>query len=137
MAEEIVKVDRFYVDIPNKAGEGARILALLAGAKVRLVALWAYPLGGGQTTRLELVPADSAAFKAATKKAKIKFNKDAASFHIVGKDKTGVLASALAKLAAIGVNIRAVQAVSAGSRFGSLVEVEAGDVRKAAKALGV
>jgi hypothetical protein len=137
MAEEITKVDRFSVDVPNKAGEGARILGALAAERVSLVALWAYPLGGGKMTRVEIVPSDSAAFKAATRKAKVNVAKEATSFHLVGKDKAGVLASVLAKLAAIGVNVRAVQAVSAGSRFGSLIEVEAGDVRKAAKALGM
>ena len=137
MAEEIIKVERFSIEIPHRTGEGARILDALAAAKVNLVGLWAYPLGGGETAKIEIVPLDSAALKAAAKAAKIKLNKESTGFHVVGKHRAGVLASVLSKLAAAGVNVRAVQASSAGTRFGCLLQVEPQDVRKASKALGL
>jgi predicted amino acid-binding ACT domain protein len=56
---------------------------------------------------------------------------------VAGPDKPGAVAAAARKLADAGVNIHAVQAVSAGSRYGCLIEVAAQDVRKAAKALGL
>jgi hypothetical protein len=137
MADEIKKVDRFSIDVPNQPGEGARILGALASAKVNLVALWGYPMGATETSRIEMVPADTAAFKAAMKAAKLKVNKEATSFHLIGKEKVGALATVLEKLASIGVNVHAVQAASAGPRFGCLIEVGAQDVRKASKALGI
>lgn len=136
MADEVVKVDRFSVDVPDQPGEAARILEALAGAKVSLNAFWGYPMGSGGTARLELVPADAAAFKAAAKTAKIKVNKETPAFQVVGKNKAGALAAVLSKLAAAGINVHAVQATTAGSQFGSLIHVAAGDVRQAAKALG-
>lgn len=137
MATAITKVDRFSVDVPHQAGEGARVLEALAAEKVNLIAAWGYPLGDSGQARIELVPADSAALRAAARKAKIKLNKEAVSFHVVGPDKPGALAAALRKLADAGISIHALQAVSAGSRYGCLIEVAASDVRKAAKALGL
>ncbi|MCW5979004.1 MAG: hypothetical protein KIT09_13065 [Bryobacteraceae bacterium] len=137
MADTIVKVDRFSIDVPDQPGEGARVLQALAGAKVNLTAMWGYPQGQGGTARIELVTSDAAGLKAAAKAAKIKLNKEAPAFHIVGRDKVGALASVMAKLAASGVNVHAVQAASTGPKFGCMLEVAAGDVRKAAKALGV
>ena len=137
MADEIVKVDRFSIEVPNQAGEAARILEALSGAKANLIAFWGYPTGGGETAKIEIVAADAAALKAAAKAAKVKVNKEAPAFHVVGKDKVGALSSVLSKLAAAGINVHAVQAASAGTRYGCLVEVGAADVRKASKALGI
>lgn len=137
MALAVTKVDRFSVDVPDQPGEGARVLEALAAEKVNLIAAWGYPLGSTGTARIELVPADPAALKTAARKAKIKLNKECAAFHVAGPDKPGAVAAAARKLADAGVNIHAVQAVSAGSRYGCLIEVAAQDVRKAAKALGL
>jgi len=43
----------------------------------------------------------------------------------------------MAKLAEKGINVRAVQAVATGTKYGALIEVDSKDVRKAARALGV
>ena len=136
MADTIAKVERFSIDVSNKPGEGAKIIAALSAARVSMVALWGYPLGGGTSARVELVPADSAALRAAAKKAKIKIKRECAAFHITGRDRVGALSAALAALADKGINVGAAQAVSSGGKFGCLIEVDAKDVRKAAKALG-
>ena len=131
------KVERFSVDVPDQAGEGARLLGVLSAAKVNLIAAWGYPLASPGAARIELVPADSAALRDALKKAKIKAKRECAGFHITGKNKTGALSAALATLAEKGVNIHSVQAASSGGKFGGVITVEGKDVRKAAKALGV
>jgi hypothetical protein len=136
MAETIAKVQRYSVDVSNQAGEGARILEALREGKANLIALWGYPLGAGDTARIELVPRDAAALKTAARKAKVKLNRQPAAFHVTGRDRIGALAEALGKLAEKGINVHAVQGVSAGSKYGALIEVAAADVRKAAKALG-
>ena len=137
MADGIQKVDRFSVDVPDKAGEGARVLGALAAGKANLLAVWGYPLGGSGKSRIEIVPKDSAALKAAAKAAKIKVKRESAALYATGRDKLGVVSAALAKLAEAGVNVHAVQAICAGAKYGCLIEVDSKAMRKAAKALGV
>ena len=136
MSDTIKKVERFSVDVPDQAGEGARVLNALAAGKADLLAAWGYPLGGGNA-KIELVPKDAVKMKAAAKAAKIKVKRESAAFCVVDRNKVGALAAALATLAEKGVNIRAVQALAVGGKYGALIEVDSKDARKAAKALGV
>jgi len=137
MADSVTKVERYSVDVPNKPGEGACVLGALAEGKVNLLAAWGYPLGSSGTSRIELVASDSSALRTAAKKAKIKLKRESAGFHIAGRDKAGAVSTAMAALAEKGVNVHAIQAVASGSKYGCLIEVDASDVRKAAKALGL
>lgn len=137
MTDTIAKVERFSVDVPHQAGEGARLLAVLSAAKVNLIAAWGYPLASSGPARMELVPADPAALRDALKKAKIKAKRECAVFHITGRDKVGALGAALATLCEKGINIYALQATSSGGKYGGVIMVDSKDVRKAAKALGV
>ncbi|MCP5114777.1 MAG: hypothetical protein GY953_28445 [bacterium] len=137
MADEICKVDRFSIDVPDKPGEGARILGALAAGKANLLAVWGYPLGRSGASRIEVVPKDTAALRAAAKAAKIKVKRESAALYAVGRDKLGVISGVVAKLSEKGVNIHAVQAVSVGTKYGCLIEVDSKAMRKAAKALGV
>ena len=137
MADAITKVDRFSIDVPDKPGEGARVLSALAAGKANLLAAWGYPLGNTGSARIEVVPKDTAALRAAAKAARIKLKRESAAFHVSGRDKLGVVSQSLAKLAEKGINVHAVQAACAGRNYGSLIEVDGKDVRKAARALGV
>ncbi len=130
------KVERFSIAVADKAGEGARVLGALAAGKANLIAAWGYPVGDGNA-RVEVIPVDSVKLKAAAKAAKIKLKKECAAFYVEGRNKVGVVAAALAVLADKGINVRAVQAVATGSKYGAVIEVESKDVRKAAKALGI
>jgi hypothetical protein len=121
--------------VPAQSGQGAKLMTSLAAGKAGLIALWAYPYG--EQVKVEIVPEDGAAFRAACKAAKIKAKKESAAFCVVGRNKVGALLPALAKLAEKGITIHAAQAVAVGTKFGSLIEVDSKDVRKAAKALGV
>jgi hypothetical protein len=137
MAQQISKVEYYSILIPNKPGEGARLLRTFSDAGVNLLGLWGYPKGAGKA-QADVVPADVKAFAAAAKKAKIKAGKRLPGFLVQGEDKVGACGEVFEKLAAAKVNVRAVQATSAGCGcFGMFLQVDPKDVRKAAKALGI
>src|SRR2546422_2847930 len=70
MPDMIRQVDYYYTMAPDKAGEGARLLAVLRNAGVNLLAFSAFP--SARKSQADFVPADGAAFVAAAKQAKIK-----------------------------------------------------------------
>jgi len=47
MADRVRKVGYVYLTVPNRAGQGARILGALKQAKVSLVAYSGFPTDGG------------------------------------------------------------------------------------------
>ncbi len=134
MSDVIQTITYYSAEIPNKVGEGARVLAALQESGVNLTGFWGYPVG--RKARLDLVPADEGVFKKAAKKAGLALSPKATGFFIQGEDHPGAVASVLAALAQAGVSARAVQAICAGAgRYGSFVQVAAEDVAKAKKAL--
>lgn len=137
MADAIVKVERYSVDVLDQPGEGARVLAALEAAKINLVGCWGYPVESAGAARIELIPADGAALRAAAKKAKIKVKKECGAFCVADRNKAGALAAVLTKLAEKGINVHAVQAVATGTKYGAVIQVASKDVRKAARVLGV
>ena len=135
MADEVCTVTFYSAEIANKVGEGARVLRALQDGGVNFTGFWGYPVG--RRARLDMVPADDAIFKKAAKKAGLALSPKMTGFFINGQDHPGAVADVLEKLAAAGISARAVQAVCAGAgRYGSFLQVEAADVRKAKKALG-
>jgi hypothetical protein len=62
MAETIRQIDYFYMEVPNKVGEGAKVLQMLKDAGVNLIAFSGFP--AGRRAQLDFFPADPAAFKA-------------------------------------------------------------------------
>ncbi len=136
MADTILRVDYFYTETPDRAGEGARALAALKDAGVSLLAFSGFPKG--RRAQLDFIPADPAAFKAVAKKARWKLKGPKKGFLIQGEDRVGALADILGKLAAAKINVTATDAVCAGAeRFGAILWVKPRDVNRAAKALGV
>jgi hypothetical protein len=136
MAEVIRKVDYFYIDSPNKPGEGARVLTALRDAGVNLLAFTGFPQG--RRAQIDFVPEDSAAFKAAAKKAGLKLSPKKTGFLVQGEDRIGAIAEIMGKLADAGVNVTAIDAMAAGEgRYGAIFWVKPPDVRKASKALGI
>lgn len=135
MADTIRKVDYFYIETPNKPGEGAKVLAALREAGVNLLAFSGFPVG--RKAQIDFIPEDTAVFKAAAKKAGLKLSPKKTGFLIQGDDRPGAIADIVEKLAAANVNITAMDAVSAGAgRYGAIMWVKAPDIRKAAKVLG-
>jgi prephenate dehydratase len=131
----MTKLDFYSVVVPNKPGKGEQLLSAFKEAGVNFVGIWGYPLGKSKS-RIDLVAEDAALLKKTAKQLKIDLGKKQTAFHITGEDHPGVVAEALAKLAAKEINVYAVQALCAGDgRFGALIQVDQEAVKKAAKAL--
>jgi len=134
MADEIQRVQYFYTEVPDKPGEGAKILNMLKEEGVNLLAFAAFPKG--RRAQLDFIPVDQAAFKAAAKKAKIKLVGPKTGFVIQDDDRAGAVGEIASKLAEAGINITALHAVAAGAgRYGAILWVKPRDVNKAAKIL--
>ena len=135
MAESIQRVEYFYVTVPNKPGEGARVLDTLKQAGVNLLVFSGFPEGRG--SQLDFVPADAPAFREVAKKAKWKVTGPKRAFLIQGEDRVGAIADVHEKLAAVKINVTAIDALCAGGgRYGAILWVASRDVARAAKALG-
>src|SRR6266446_2104482 len=98
MAETVRTADYFYVMVPDKPGEGARVLGELRSAGVNLVAYSGFPSGRG--AQLDVVPTDPAAFKTVAKQRKWKVKGPKRAFLIEGDDRVGACADVLGRLAA-------------------------------------
>ncbi len=135
MPDTIRLVDYFYIEAPDKPGEGARALSYLKEAGVNLLAVHAFPKG--RRSQLDFVPSDPAAFKAAAKAAKWKVVGPKRAFLLQGDDRVGALVEYAAKLAEAKINVTAVDALAVGAGgFAAIVWVKGRDVKRAAKVLG-
>ena len=135
MADTIRKVAYFAIDVPNKPGEGACLLGILADAGVNLLAFSGFP--SNRKSQLDIIPEDVAVFKNAAKAAKIKTRPQKFGFLVQGDDRKGAVAELLKTLAEKKINVTATDAVSAGAgRYATILWVGTKDVNKAAKALG-
>ena len=136
MPDAIRLVDYFYIETSDKPGQGARILRHLKDAGVNLVAFHGFPRG--RRAQLVFVPSDTAAFRAAGKRAGWKVVGPKKAFVIEGDDRVGVLVDYFTTLAEAKINVTATDAVSVGAGwFGAIIWVKARDVKRAAKVLGV
>jgi hypothetical protein len=135
MADSIRKVDYFSMTLPDRPGEGAKVLAALAEAGVGLLAFSGFPRG--RRAQLDVVPEDTKKFNAAAKKAGWTVNPKKTGFVVQGEDRTGALVETVKKMADAGINVTAMDAVAAGEgRYGAIFWVKPENVSKAAKLLG-
>jgi hypothetical protein len=135
MADIVKKVAYFAMDVPNKPGEGARVLETLAEEGVNLLAFTGFP--SGRKAQLDIIPEDMAIFKKAVKATKMKTRPQKFGFLVRGDDRKGAVARLLKILAEKKINVTAVDAASAGTgRYAAILWVEPKDVNKTAKALG-
>ncbi len=135
MADTVRRVVYFKMSVPDKAGEGARVLGALRDAGVNLLAFTGFPRG--RRAQLDIVPEDAAGFRDAAKRAKLALAGKKTGFLVQGDDRVGAVADYVEKLAAAKISITAVDALSAGeNRFGAIFWVKSKDVAKAGKTLG-
>lgn len=133
--DTIRKTDYFSMEVPNKIGEGARLLGALRDAGVNLLGFTGFPTG--RRAQVDFIPEDTASFKAAARKLGIKIGPRKAVFLVQGDDRVGAIAELCDKIAGAGVNMTAMDAVaSEGGRYAAMFWVAPGDVNKVAKALG-
>ena len=137
MPDDIRRIDYYYASVPDKHGEGARVLAALQGAGINLIGVSAFP-HGARRSQLDLIPEDSATFAKAARTAGLKLSAKKSGFLIQGEDRPGAVADIVKLLAAAKINVTSVQVFCAGSgRYGGMLWVKAPDLRKAAKALAI
>lgn len=137
MPDEIKRVNYYYVSVPNKPGEGARVLAALQGTGVNLLGVSGFPQGA-RKSQVDLIPENDDVFVKAAKAAKLDVSRKKSGFLIQGEDHPGAVADVVGRLAESGINVTSVQVFCAGAgRYGGMLWVDSQDVRKAAKALGV
>jgi len=135
MMDSVRKVAYFAMEVPNRPGEGTRVLGALADAGVNLLAFSGFP--SGRKAQLDIIPEDVVAFKNAVKAAKIKTRPQKFGFLVQGDDRKGAVADLLKTLADKNINVTAIDAVSAGAgRYAAILWVDPRSVNKAAKALG-
>lgn len=136
MPDTVRLVDYFYIESPDKPGEGARVLSHLQEAGVTLLALHAFP--ERRRTQVVFVPSEPAVFKAVAKAATWKVVGPKKAFFIQGDDRVGALIEYFVKLAGAKINVTATDALTAGAgQFAAILWVKARDVKRAAKALDV
>jgi hypothetical protein len=137
MADQIRRVDYFYVDIPDQPGEGVKVLVALKEAGVNLLSFTAFPTSAGRA-QLDLVPDDTEALQRAAKNARLTLSQRKQAFFVQGtENRTGAAADTLRKLASAGINVRAANGAAAPTGFGIIVWVAPNDYARAAQALGV
>jgi hypothetical protein len=131
--DTVRKVEYYVAQIPNKPGEGARVLTALRG--VNLLAFTGFP--NGKRSQIDFVPDDANALKGAAKQAKLKLKAKKGGFLVQGDDHPGAVAEIMRKLGDAKVNVTAIDGVAAGmGRWGAILWVKPKDVKKAAKVLG-
>jgi len=118
MTEAVQELDYFYLEVPNKIGEGAKVLRALKEAGVNLRAFSGFP--AGRRAQLDFFPADSAAFKKVARAHGWKVVGPRRAFLIQGDDRVGAVADMVGQLADAKIDVIAVDAVCVDSRAAKL-----------------
>ena len=136
MADMIRTAQYYKVQIADKPGTLAGALAPLREAGVNLLAVHAFPRS--RRTQVDVVPEDVTTFKDVAKAHKIKIQGPKMCLLMEGDDRPGALKDLVDRLGSAKINMTAVTGLSAGQgRFGAILWVKSGDVKKAAKVFGV
>lgn len=136
MSDQVKKISYAYVMVPNRAGQGIKVLNALCKMGIDLTAFSAFPGRGGKT-QVDLVVNDMAALKRVARQGDWRLSKVKKGFLIQGENRLGAVHRHLAKLAAAKISVTAADAVSAGKdRFGMILWVKQKDHARAARALG-
>ena len=136
MADMIRTAQYYKVQIADKPGTLAGALAPLREAGVNLLAVHAFPRS--RRTQVDVVPEDVTAFKDVAKAHKIKIQGPKMCLLMEGDDRPGALEDLVDRLGLAKINMIAVTGLAAGQgRYGAILWVKPGDVKKAAKVFGI
>lgn len=137
MAFRIRPVDYFYTTVKDEPGEAYKVLSLLAGLGVNLVAVTAIPFGP-MNTQLTIFPEDTAQLRNVAQKSGIKLEGPQPALLVQGDDELGALAQVHSKLYMANVNIYASSGVADGKgHYGYIIYVRPDDFEHALAALNV
>jgi len=135
MADKVRKVNYCYFTVPNRAGQGTKILGEVKDAGVNLMAYSGFPIKGGKA-QIDLVTDNMLPVRTIAKKNGWRLSKPRKGFLIQGSDKPGAIHRHTQKLADRRISITAADAVSAGrGRYGMMLWVRPKDYARAATAL--
>jgi len=136
MADMIRTAQYFKVQIADKPGTLAGMLAPLREAGANLMAVHAFPRN--RRTQVDVVPEDPTAFKNIAKEHKLKMQGPKMCLLLDGDDRPGALTDLTDRLGSARINLTAVTGLTAGQgRFGAILWVKPRDVKKAAKVFGI
>ena len=135
MADSARKVQYAHVMVPNRPGQGAKVLSELQAAGVDLLAYSGFP--GKRGAQIDLVTRDMSGLRRIARRNGWRLSKAKKAFLVQGTDRIGAVHRQLARLASRKVNVVAADAVAAGQgRFGMILWVRPKDYARAARALG-
>jgi hypothetical protein len=137
MMTDMIRTAQYYkVQIADKPGTLAGVLAPLREAGVNLLAVHAFPRS--RRTQVDVVPEDVTVFKDIAKVHKLKIQGPKMCLLVDGDDRPGTLADLTDRLRLAKINMIAVTGLAAGQgRFGAILWVKPRDMKKAAKVFGV
>jgi hypothetical protein len=137
MAYRIRRVEYFHATVVDQPGESFKILSMLAGLGVNLLAFTAVP-SGPDRTQLTLFPEDPSRMRREAESAGMPLEGPHRALLVQGDDELGALAVVHEKIYRVNVNIYASNAVTDGfGKYGYLVYVRPEDYERAARALEV
>ena len=135
MADRVRRVNYCYVTVPNRAGQGAKVLAELKEAGVNPLAFSAFPAKGGKA-QLDIVAENMAAIRRVARRNGWRLSRRKQGFLVQGVDAVGAVHRHVQKLADQTINITAVAAVTAGKgRYGMILWVKPKHYRRATRVL--
>ncbi len=136
MPDRVKKVSYCYPIVPNRAGQGARILGEITRAGINLLACSGFPAGGGRS-QLDLVVDEVGPLRRVARQNGWRLSKIKKGFLVQGSDRVGAVHRHLQKLADARINVTAADAIAAGQgRYGMILWVKPRDYARAARALG-
>jgi len=134
---DLIRMAQYYkVQIPDKPGTLAHMLAPLREEGVNLLAVHAFPRN--RRTQVDVVPEKPSTFRDVAKAHKLKMQGPKTCLVVDGDDRPGALADLTDRLGSARINMTAVTGLAAGQgRFGAILWVKPRDVKKAAKVFSV
>lgn len=135
MNVEITKATYYAAEMEDRPGVLAEVTAAVAAAGINLEALVGLPSGAGRGT-IAVIPEDAGKLKSLASQHGITL-KEGTVFLVRGDDRPGALVEVSRKIAAAGINIQMVAALSVGGKFAAALTVAPADVDRASQALGV
>lgn len=137
MEDQIRIVDCYYVTVPDRPGEGSRLLEHISESGLNLTAFTAVPTSA-EEAQLCLVTEDPLTLQKAASKAGATLVGPKKGFLIQGHDRIGALHAYYLTLSNAGVNVYSSSGVCDGTgRFGFIIWVEPEDFDKAFDAFGM
>ncbi|MDH3457085.1 MAG: hypothetical protein OER90_09600 [Gemmatimonadota bacterium] len=135
MADRVKKVNYCYMKVPNRPGQGERVLSEIRDSGINLLAYSGFPIGKGKA-QLDFVPDDLGALKRLAKKNGWRLSTTKKGFLVTGGDQIGAAHRQIKKLSDAKINITAADAIAAGKkRYGMIIWVKPNQYARAARLL--